>query len=295
MLASYKKNPYIFKVGISYIILTYIFIPLILTTIGNRIGDSLQYNFFSFPAYMIILLALFIIYHRRYLIKYHHKPSLTHFWIWTAIAVFFFHLYVYFRFVPIFTYNNVDYYLLISWTFYILGTFAHAVSMFGYKLFKDTANSLAIFTFMVYFFYIITQLLWQLWDVLAAIVTKSVFFILSTFSGKAILTAGAGNKIGFGDFSVIVGPPCSGIESLSMFLGLFALLLVYEHEKLNLKRASIVLLFGLIGTYLVNVLRVTLLILIGTKYPEFALGAFHSQAGWVLFSLFVLGILYFFY
>ena len=295
MIDAYRKNSYMFKLGFSYLLLTYIFIPLILTYFGNGYVTNLEYNFFSFPAYTLILVFFFIVFNRKTLLEYSHKPSFTHFVVWTFIAVFFFHLYVHFRFSPFFTYSNVDTYLLVSWTFYLFGTVAHALSMFGYPLFKKTANSLVLFTFMVYFFYIVTKILWQLWDFLAQIVARGVFFLLSIFSSTAFFEHGTDPRLGLGDFSVIVGPPCSGIDSLSMFLGLFILFVIYEGKNISFKRAMVVLILGLFGTYLINVLRVSLLILIGTKYPSFALGSFHSQAGWIFFSFFVLIILYFSY
>ena len=131
---------------------------------------------------------------------------------------------------------------------------------------------------------------------MSLMVAKLVYFGLNQITDKAYLMLGEGDPtLGVGSFKVIIGPACSGIESLTLFLGLFMLLMVYEQSNLNLRRAGIVLLVGLIGTYVLNVIRIAAILLIGIKNPTFAVGLFHSQAGWMLFSLFVLGLLYFGY
>ena len=108
-----------------------------------------------------------------------------------------------------------------------------------------------------------------------------------------ILNIGKGDpSLGFQDFNVLIGEACSGVESLSMFLGLSLLFLVYEHKNLIWKRTLIVFFAGIVGTFFLNIIRVTTLIMIGAKYPELALGLFHSQAGWILFSSFMLLLIY---
>jgi hypothetical protein len=98
--------------------------------------------------------------------------------------------------------------------------------------------------------------------------------------------------IALGNFAVMIGPACSGIESLFMFVGLFILLVVYEQKRLDFRKSAFVFFLGLIGTYILNIIRVTLLMVIGQKHPDFALGMFHSNAAWILFSVYVLVLMF---
>ena len=121
-------------------------------------------------------------------------------------------------------------------------------------------------------------------------------FLLSIFSSSASLNLSLSNPtLALGNFSVIIGSPCSGIESMSMFMGLFLLLIVYDQNQLNFRRAGIIFVLGLIGSYLLNIIRVSAVMFVGTKNSNFALGLFHSQVGWIFFSIFILFLTYFGY
>ncbi|MBU1876208.1 MAG: archaeosortase/exosortase family protein [Nanoarchaeota archaeon] len=242
------------------------------------------------------MVILFAIFNRNTLLSYNNIPPITQriFSVLMSFSSFF--LYYYFRFSLAYTNKNFPWLFVVSGFFYLLGVVGIALAIFGFRLFQKTYNSLLIFSFITFFFYIITQILWQLWDFLAFNVARIVYLFLSLFSSTTVLKLGQGDPtLGLSGFSVIIGPPCSGIESLSMFIGLFVLLIVYEQDNLNWKRTGIVFILGLMGTYLINIFRVATLLLIGTRYPDFALGIFHSQAGWILFSGFILLLLYFGY
>ncbi|MFH1276353.1 MAG: archaeosortase/exosortase family protein [Candidatus Woesearchaeota archaeon] len=290
-----KNKPIVIKV-IFFIIITYLIIPLIFHTFTKNLSLDFQYNFFSFPVYTLIMVVLFTIFNRKILFNYRCNPPLYQRVLSILISIISFYLYYFFRFSLAYTNQNFPWLFVISGFFYLLGIVGLALAIFGFPLFQKTYHSLFIFSFITFFFYSITQILWQLWDFLAFNVAKSVYFLLHLFSDSAFLKLGSGDPtLGLGSFNVIIGPPCSGIESLSMFIGLFLLLVVYEQDNLQWKRTTVVFCLGLIGVYLLNILRVTLILLIGTKYPQFALGLFHSQAGWILFSIFILILLYFAY
>ncbi|MBP9717946.1 archaeosortase/exosortase family protein [Candidatus Gracilibacteria bacterium] len=93
-----------------------------------------------------------------------------------------------------------------------------------------------------------------------------------------------------GDFSVIIGVPCAGFQSLTAFLALFILALVMmkkNHAKLNTKKIILWMVGGLVLVYLLNVLRILLILLVGALFSqEFAITIFHSSIGAILFLLF---------
>jgi exosortase/archaeosortase family protein len=69
-----------------------------------------------------------------------------------------------------------------------------------------------------------------------------------------------------------------------MFTGLFLLILAVEWHNVDKKRMLAIFLPGLFGMFVVNVIRIFLLMLMGIWIsPDFAVGLFHSNAGWLLF------------
>jgi len=92
------------------------------------------------------------------------------------------------------------------------------------------------------------------------------------------------------NFSVAIGPPCSGIDSMFLFTAFFAGLFALDHRRMNKSLFFISFIVGLIGVYAVNILRLFLLILAGINIsPKFAVGLFHTNAGWLLFVIYFLG------
>jgi exosortase/archaeosortase family protein len=98
------------------------------------------------------------------------------------------------------------------------------------------------------------------------------------------------------DFSVLIGSPCSGIDGMTLFVTLYCLIVCFDWKNVNKLRAAIFLPFGTLGMFLMNTLRVYLLLVVGVLYSEeFAIGAFHSNIGWILFLVYFLTFLYFIY
>jgi hypothetical protein len=92
------------------------------------------------------------------------------------------------------------------------------------------------------------------------------------------------------DFYVIIGEACSGVDSGIMFAGVFLFIALLDWPRLKHKLFLAMLPFGMIGMFLMNVLRVSALVVIGANYsPEFALTMFHNNAGWMLFVAYTLG------
>lgn len=91
------------------------------------------------------------------------------------------------------------------------------------------------------------------------------------------------------DFTVIIGPPCAGIHSLTAFTILFGAILLLVREKRKMKKGATLFyyLFGLICVFFLNSLRVLLIILVGVYYSkEFAVNLFHKSIGSLLLLLF---------
>jgi exosortase/archaeosortase family protein len=78
---------------------------------------------------------------------------------------------------------------------------------------------------------------------------------------------------------------CSGFSALAMFDTLIALVAFLDWNELNHKRLLIAYFAGAFAILVANVVRISLLVLVGNMIaPKYAMGRFHVNAGWVFFT-----------
>ncbi|WP_299363846.1 exosortase E/protease, VPEID-CTERM system [uncultured Paracoccus sp.] len=139
----------------------------------------------------------------------------------------------------------------------------------------------------------LTQLLngaWG-WPPLTAATFALVVRALAFFPGELFSDPG-GLVIGFEGFLVHVGAPCSGLQGFALITLVMVGFIALEQRRLRLPLALILLPVGLLASFALNVLRIALLIWIGARIsPDLAVNAFHSYAGWLLFTLLSLGMI----
>ena len=98
--------------------------------------------------------------------------------------------------------------------------------------------------------------------------------------------------VGAGDFAVQIAPECSGYEGMALITAFASVYLWLFRADLRFPRALLLMPVGIVVIWLVNVIRVTALIAIGVSFsPEIAVTGFHSQAGWISFSIVALGLI----
>lgn len=134
-------------------------------------------------------------------------------------------------------------------------------------------------------FYGFLTLVYGLWTILAAGVLHSVQWLLGIFGLHAMILPP--RTLVFNKFGIQVAQYCSGIESIALFTGLYALVGVLDWPRFNHKRylyifpAALIILFGF------NILRVAFLIAAGYYInPHIAFSLFHTYAGMVFFILY---------
>ncbi|MBU0732213.1 exosortase/archaeosortase family protein [Patescibacteria group bacterium] len=135
----------------------------------------------------------------------------------------------------------------------------------------------------------------RFWEVFSDAVGYSVFWLLQLFGQNPTFSeSNFGPVIGFPEFSLRIEAPCSGIESISLFIFLFALIVIIDRKKLIPWRAVSMFVIGILGVFLVNILRIFILFLIAIYIDlEFAVHTFHTNAGWILFIMYF-GLFWFF-
>lgn len=128
------------------------------------------------------------------------------------------------------------------------------------------------------------------WYLLSTIVVGAVGRILGVFYGEGVqyVTSGLNCPVlRLLNMTVHICKSSSGVESAGYFTMLFLLVLVTNWKELNRGKMLLFYVVGLAGAVLVNVIRITLLLLVGVYVsPEFSMGIFHTNIGWILFLVY---------
>ncbi|MGZ4999484.1 MAG: exosortase E/protease, VPEID-CTERM system [Methylomonas sp.] len=96
--------------------------------------------------------------------------------------------------------------------------------------------------------------------------------------------------LGTASFQVIVSYGCSGIAGIALITLFLAIYLWLFRKELCFPQVFWLFPLGIILIWLANVVRIAMLIAIGTSFsPVIALKGFHAQAGWIAFTLIALG------
>jgi exosortase E/protease (VPEID-CTERM system) len=128
------------------------------------------------------------------------------------------------------------------------------------------------------------------WKPLSGPTFLLVQWLLRAF-GQDTVSEPANHVLGTNQFSVAVYPSCAGYEGIglmALFVGVY--LWLFRHS-LRFPRAFFLLPCAVLAVWLVNAVRLAVLVLFGTYVsPEIAMGGFHSQVGWLSFIGVALGM-----
>ncbi len=175
---------------------------------------------------------------------------------------------------------------------FVFGIFVF-LSFFGIRFVMIFKKEIMVLGVIGIVYYYLTTYFQYSWFIFSVVVTRILGFMFSLLykevwvhdiSSFNEVLAGGGPVLGVSGFSARIGAPCSGTDSLLMFLSLLWFILIIDFNKLNLKRYMMIMLLGCFGIFLVNIIRIFLLFLVGIHIsPGLAVGFFHSNIGWILF------------
>lgn len=112
--------------------------------------------------------------------------------------------------------------------------------------------------------------------------------LLAVFYKNVIAFPGS-HLLGTSHYVVEISWLCSGVEGLGLVAILLSSWLLYMRKELRVGRALLILPIALLATWLMNIVRLAMLIAIGDAgYPLVASNGFHAQAGWIFLNLLVL-------
>ncbi|MGH9677357.1 MAG: archaeosortase/exosortase family protein, partial [Candidatus Acidiferrum sp.] len=96
--------------------------------------------------------------------------------------------------------------------------------------------------------------------------------------------------LGTPEFEVSIAPQCSGYEGIGLITVFLCVYLWLFRKQLRFPAALALLPLSIGAMWVANSVRITALIAVGTWISdEIALGAFHSQAGWLAFNAVAIG------
>jgi exosortase E/protease (VPEID-CTERM system) len=141
--------------------------------------------------------------------------------------------------------------------------------------------------FGVYFLGQYTDLLW---DSMAGVTLTIVRMILGLVTGKFADDPGL-KIVSLDGFQVNIAAACSGLEGIGLILAFLSVYLWWFRNSMRWPHSLLLLPVGAVVIFLLNSVRIASLVMIGAwASPEVALGAFHSQAGWLAFLGVSLGL-----
>lgn len=115
---------------------------------------------------------------------------------------------------------------------------------------------------------------------------RSAGFFLGFLGDTTITTVfdsfAHGVLVDYQGFRVAIYSPCSGAESIVIFLSA-VIGFISSNRHVNFKKIAIYCVIGLFALFAINVFRMILLVLIGFYFGSNALMFFHYNLGWVFF------------
>jgi len=187
------------------------------------------------------------------------------------------------------------YFLAISLTISLFMAFFKPVTLKNlFKKFKYESITAVV---LAGAFMKIYPLLYKLWPKLSFVVGESAAIMLRVVIPEARFQMVQGMpRLSTPNFKAIIAASCSGIEGIMLFLVLFTVFILFYRSQLNMKKVAVLYVIGVIGIFIMNIFRVALLFFVGSKFSvEFAAGMFHTNLGWIMYSVYFAGFEIFFY
>jgi len=183
---------------------------------------------------------------------------------------------------------------LLIWYILLILLFGSLILLFSpnYKLFwKETLLSLILGNLFIALY----SLIYKLWPYFSWVVGKGEFFLISLIYKDAFFIPSSTYEgvvysniptVGAKNFAGVIFKTCSGIEGLSLFLFLFTLVVLIDWKEINIKKVAILYPIGLISFFIVNIIRIFILLIVGIEgNSELTVRLFHSNTGWILFTV----------
>lgn len=288
-----------FSLRLAIFVLLWLFVmPLFFSSVSS-VFHLKDYAVANFTFYVIPLAFMLVLYFKwRELDDFSYKQSFFETLVFACVAAQFVLLYLNLTVVAKFLYSN--YGIAWEWVHLLLvyGTTALMelcvfLAVFNSAFVKKFKKYSLVFLAIVVTYCVLLYVLSIYWAFFSYAVVSLVAVLLKLVFGNAGMLI-QGDTVGlFAEkFVVGVGPTCAGIESILLFTLLYVIFVVYRLKNVSFNKTAEYFVLGVFGAFALNVVRVFLIMVIGTQNPEFAIASFHDNAEWILFVFYFIIYMY---
>ena len=133
------------------------------------------------------------------------------------------------------------------------------------------------------------QFVWK-WEPITAFTFAAVQSSVEAL-GYTVYSVPEEKWLGIDEFIVEVGRQCSGVEGFLLIGSFLSFYIWLFRSELRFPHVWLLLPIGILCSWLFNVFRIAVLILIGHHVsPDLAINGFHSHAGWLMFTILAVGL-----
>lgn len=283
----------------AFVVLAYVVIPWLINILAQSRNPAYKFNGLYAATFSLVVVIVFILAIR------HELPKLKYTWSWLQAISFLVISAAHFLIYTHITFGQIGFglafptlYIFFTGMLYALGLIFLAFAFFQLYFFRHFFKKFVIALIISIPYFVIALVIRQIWTYFSGAVmyTSAFLFNILGISNSIVQEAGKVPLFTVGTFSAYIGSPCSGVDSLIMFSGLYAFIGLLDWHKINKKRLLILFPLGLIGMFAMSIIRIFTLMLVGGKWsPRIALSLFHNNAGWILFVSYFLVLMYFAY
>jgi len=251
-------------------------------------------NSIYFIPSLILFTAIFIFLERTKLKKLKLRINTKETLIFLPLYTLTLFIYVYLTFLAPegFVKKYLILVIMVSYASLLLALFFLILSILNIEFIKKFKRKLLASVIITLLFFEFTLILRENWRFLSTVIGKITYPLL-ILSGKSPTLKGI--ELSIENFSITLGAPCSGIESISLFTAILLLVIIFDYPKINKTKLITAIPLGYIGIFAMLILRIYSLMLIGTINPNIAINTFHTHIGWIIFSAYTLLYFYFAY
>jgi len=181
----------------------------------------------------------------------------------------------------------------LSFIFRFMGIICLFIALHGLGFVKKllTKHYLALIfsTVIAYLTYWFSEFVKGYWYFFSSISGLLVNFLFKITFFKPTFIPSQVPVVGIEGFIVRIYDICSGVDGLGFFTLAYFVLIVVSWSKIKWWKAIIGYFVGLLGAFLLNILRIYFIILVGAFISrDFAMNAFHTNIGMVLIIIYFL-------
>lgn len=239
---------------------------------------------------VFLFFVLFSVFYRDRIRVVHHYPFR---FFWSAVCLLI-ALIVLFTPFSVFSAFHLDTVLTYFIGLYIIYACLF-LGIFGPKFSRLFAKELLLFANGSCLFFLGIYLFDLYWRSFAFILLRPLEWILSIVVKGSVVNV-MDLSVSANGFNVIVGAPCAGVYSMFLFSLFYALSIFFLKQKhqIHARRAVMVFVLSLFALYILNILRVALIVFVGATYSKhLAISFFHEYTASLFFLVFLFVYLHF--